>query len=346
MGLCGKQVLSMAHEAEAHRPVRATITGIGSAAPDNVMTNHDFEAILDTSDEWIVQRTGIKERRICSEGDSNATLATAAAKEALANAKIEATDLDLIICATITPEMPFPSSACFVQAAIGATDVPAFDISAACSGFVYGLTVGSQFIETGKYKRILVVAVDTLSKITDYTDRGSSIPFGDGAGAVILEPTDDPDKGIMHTVMHADGNGWDYIHAAAGGSRHPITKEAIDAREHLIKLRGREVYKFAVEKMQWLLGDCMDACGLTVDDVDMVVPHQVNQRIVDSATKKYKFPSDKVFMNISRYGNTSGASVPLALAEAVREGKVGPGSTVIFVAFGAGLTWAGAVIKL
>ncbi len=326
--------------------LRAAITGVGSAVPKRVVPNAEFEKTLDTSDEWITKRTGIKERRLVSEGETTATLAAEAGRKAMENAGITAGDLDLIICATVSPEMPMPSTACFIQEILGATDVPAFDISAACSGFVYGLSVASQFIETGKYKRILMIGADCLSQVADFTDRGSCILFGDGAGAVVLEPTSEPDKGVLYSVMHANGGGWDYIHVPAGGSRAPTTLETIDQKQHFVKMRGRDVYKFAVEKMQWLLGDCMEKCNITVDDVDMVVPHQVNIRIIESATEKYNFPMEKVFLNIDRMGNTSGASIPLALDEAVREGKIGPGSTVMFVAFGAGLTWAGAVVKM
>ncbi len=328
------------------RPLRAAITGVGSFTPERVMTNHDFEKILDTSDEWITKRTGVKERHMVSEGETTATLASEAARRAIADAGLKPTDLDLIVCGTVSPEMPFPATACFVQDAIGASGVPAFDISAACSGFVYSLTVGSQFIETGMYKNVLVIGVDCLSKVADFTDRGSCILFGDGAGAVVLQATEEPDKGILHTVMHADGSGWDYIHVPGGGTRVPTSKESVEQGQHFVKMRGRDVYKFAVEKMQWLLGDCMEKCGLSTDDVDMVIPHQVNIRIIESATAKYNFPMDKVYVNIDRYGNTSAGSIPLALDEAVKKGAVGPGSTIIMVAFGAGLTWAGATIKL
>ncbi len=328
------------------KPLRAAITGMGSAVPDKVMTNADFEKILDTSDEWITTRTGIKERHICREDESTVTLATDAARKALDDAGVSPEDLDLIICCTITPDMPFPASACFIQEALGATDVPSFDISAACSGFIYGVTIAGKFIETGTYRRILVVAADAISRVTDYTDRGSCILFGDAAGAVVLEPTDDEGKGVLYTVLHANGGGWDFIHLPAGGARTPVSQETLDSRMHYLKMRGRDVYKFAVEKMQWLLGDCMEHCGLTIDDIDLVIPHQVNVRIIKSATDKHNFPIEKVYMNIDRYGNTSGASIPLAMDEARRLGRIGPGSLVMLIAFGAGLTWAGAVVRI
>ena len=326
--------------------LRAVITGMGSAVPEKVLTNRDFEAFLDTSDEWITQRTGIRERHVVAEGESTATLAIASARAALADANLQPTDLDLIVCATVSPDYPLPATACLVQDALGATNVPAFDLSAACSGFIYALTVGSQFIETGKYRRVLVIGVDVLSRFADYTDRGSCILFGDAAGAVVLEASENEDAGVQYTVLHTDGSGWDFIHVPAGGAKTPASKETVEQNLHYVKMRGRDVYKFAVEKMQWLLGDCMSHCNLTPDDVDMVVPHQVNQRIITSATEKFNFPVEKVYVNISRFGNTSAASIPLALWEARQEGKVCPGSTVLLVAFGAGLTWAGAVVKL
>ncbi|MDY6913569.1 MAG: beta-ketoacyl-ACP synthase III [Planctomycetota bacterium] len=325
---------------------RAAITGMGAAVPPKVMTNADFEKILDTSDEWITQRTGIKKRHVVSDGEATVSLGTEAAKKALAEAGVEPTALDLIICATITPDMIFPASACFIQEALGATNVPAFDLSAACSGFVYGLAIASKFIETGTYRKILVLGAESLSRFSDYSDRSSCILFGDGAGAVVLEPTEKLDRGIQYTVMHADGAGWDYIHVPAGGSRTPATHETVEQHQHFVKMRGRDVYKFAVEKMQWLLADCMKQCQLSVDDVDLVIPHQVNSRIIKSATKKLDFPLEKVYVNIDEYGNTSAASIPLAMDEARQAGRIRPGSTLLLVAFGAGLTWAGAVVKV
>jgi 3-oxoacyl-[acyl-carrier-protein] synthase-3 len=326
--------------------VRAAITGLGSALPQKVMTNFDFAKFLDTSDEWITQRTGIKQRHVAGQGETSASLGTQAAKAALANAGVDAGQLDLIICATVSPEMIFPGSSCFIQTALGIKDTPAFDISAACSGFLYGITVASQFIQSGMYKRVMVVGADTLTKFCDFTDRGSCILFGDGAGAAILEATSEDGRGVLYNVLKADGAGWDFINLPGGGSRTPPTHASIDAKEHYVKMKGRDVYKFAVDKMQWLLGDCMEKCGLTSQTVDMVVPHQVNIRIIESAAKKFDLPMDKVYVNIDRYGNTSSASIPIALEEATRTGKIGKGSTIVMVAFGAGLTWAGSVVRL
>jgi len=326
--------------------LRAKITGLGTSIPSRILTNADFEKFLDTSDQWITTRTGIKQRHVVCDGQTTATLAKEASVKALDQSGVRPDELDLIIVATITPEMTFPATACFLQQTLGATDVPAFDLSAACSGWLYGLTVADQFIRTGMYRRILVVGAEVLSRFTDYADRTSCILFGDGAGAALLEPSDDDHKGILYNVMHADGTGWDYIHVPAGGSREPASERTLSERRHYIKMRGRDVYKFAVEKMQWLLGDCMEHCGLGVDDVDLVVPHQVNIRIIKSATEKLHFPMEKVYVNIDRFGNTSAASIPLAMQEAIEKGQIGPGSLVLLVAFGAGLTWAGVVVRL
>ncbi len=328
------------------KPLRAAIKGLGAAVPKKIMTNADFEKFLDTSDEWITTRTGIKQRRIVSEGESTATLATEAAKKALASANIAPTDLDLIICATVSPEVAFPATACFIQKAIGAQGIGAFDISAACSGWLYALDIASQFIETGRYRRILVVGAETLSRFCDYTDRSSCILFGDAAGAAVLEATEEKNKGIIYNVMHADGDGWDFIHVPGGGSLEPASPQTVKDGRHFVKMRGRDVYRFAVEKLQWLIGDCMEQCNLDVGDVDMVIPHQVNMRIIKSAIEKYNFPLEKVYVNIERYGNTSAASIPLAMTEAYEAGKIKAGDTILLVAFGAGLTWAGTVVRM
>jgi len=326
--------------------LRGALVGTGSCIPKRVLTNSDFEKIVETSDEWIVQRTGIRERRQVADGESSATLATEAARGALDDAGLTPADIDLICCATCTPDMILPSTACFVQKALGAEGVPAFDLAAACSGFVYGLAVANGFINMGLYRRILVIGVDTLTRFTDYSDRGSCILFGDAAGAAVLEATDQDGKGVQYLNLGADGEGWDFIHVPAGGCKTPATAETVADRLHFIKMRGRDVYKFAVQKMAYLLQDAMAVCDLTVDDVDLVVPHQVNQRIIESATSKVGFPLEKVYVNIDKYGNTSGASIPLALDEARREGRLGDDATVVMVAFGAGLTWAGAVVNL
>ena len=328
------------------QPLRAAITGMGYSVPKRVMHNSEFEKFLDTSDEWIAQRTGIHTRHVAGPDESTVSLSLDAAKAALADAKIAPEELDMILVCTVTGEMPFPATACFVQAGLGIKNIPAFDIAAACSGFVYGLSVASKFIETGAYKKILLIGAETLNRFSDYTDRGSCILFGDAAGAVVLEPTTDPQRGVLYTGLYCDGSGWDLINIPGGGSRHGTSHETVDARMHYVKMRGREVYKFAVEKMQGLMGECMEKCNLTVADVDMVVPHQVNIRVIESAMSKFNFPMEKVHVNIGRYGNTSTASIPLGLTECRDLGKIKAGSTIVMVAFGAGLTWAGGVVRL
>jgi 3-oxoacyl-[acyl-carrier-protein] synthase-3 len=323
----------------------AIIAGTGSHVPDKRLTNDDLSKMVDTNDEWITQRTGIKERRIAGPGESTATLATAAARKALDVAGLRPSDLDLILVATITPEMAFPSTACFVAAALGLNDTPAFDVTAACSGFIYVLDTGASFIKAGRYKNVLVIGAETLSRITDYKDRGSCILFGDGAGAVVLRRSEEPGRGLLYSSLHADGSGWEMLHCRPG-SRFPIEEALIEERGQYLKIKGREVYKFAVTRFEELIEDAMRKCELGVEDVKLVVPHQVNQRIIDSALEKLGLPAEKAFVNIDKYGNTSAASIPIALDEAVRAGRLGKGDVVIFVAFGAGLTWANAVVRM
>ncbi len=322
----------------------AIIAGTGSCLPEKRLTNDDLSKMVDTNDEWIVQRTGIRERRIAGEGESTATLAIAAARQALDAAGMKAEDIDLILCATITPEMSFPSTGCFVAAGLGLNSTPAFDLTAACSGFIYGLETGTAFIKSGQYKTILVIGAETLSRVTDYTDRGSCILFGDGAGAVVLKRSTDTDRGVLYASLHADGNGWEML-CCRPGSRHPVDDALLLDRGQYMKIKGREVYKFAVQRFEELIEDAMHKCGLTQDMVKLIVPHQVNQRIIDSAMEKLGFSPEKVFVNIDKYGNTSAASIPIALDEAWRTGRIEKGDVLVFVAFGAGLTWANAVVR-
>src|SRR5258705_3343731 len=263
----------------------AILTGTGSALPERRLTNDDLSKMVDTNDQWIVQRTGIRERRIAGEGESTATLATAAARKALDAAGLQASDLDLIIVATITPEMVFPSTACFVAASLGLNSTPAFDMSAACSGFIYALNTAANFIKAGQYKTIVVVGAETLSRIVDYSDRASCILFGDGAGAVVLQRSNDPRTGLVYASLHADGNGGEATKCMPG-SRHPVCSDMLSAKDQFMKIKGREVYKFAVTKFEELIEDAMRKCELTKDQVKLIVPHQVNQRIIDSAMEK------------------------------------------------------------
>jgi 3-oxoacyl-[acyl-carrier-protein] synthase-3 len=281
----------------------------------------------------------------CSaEGETTASLSTIAARRALEAAGLEPKDLDLVICATVTPEMGFPSTACFVAANLGLNSVPAFDMTAACSGFIYALVTGASFIRSGQYKNVLVIGAETLSRVTDYKDRASCIIFGDGAGAAVLSRTTDEKKGLIFSGLHADGSGAEFMKLPPG-SRHPICSEMIESRGQYMQIKGREVYKFAVSKFEELIREAMQKCELSADEI-AIVPHQVNQRIIDSAMEKLELPLEKAVVNIDKYGNTSAASIPIALDEAVRSGRIKKGDVVIMVAFGAGLTWANAVIRM
>ena len=322
----------------------AIIAGTGSYLPEKRLTNDDLSRMVDTNDQWITQRTGIKERRVAAEHESTASLATAAARRALADANLQPSDLDLIICATVTPEMGFPSTGCFIAAGLGLTSTPAFDLAAACSGFIYALETATAFIKSGRYKNVLVLGAETITRVTDYKDRGSCILFGDGAGAVILQRTTEPKKGVIYSSIHADGHGWDLIHLKPG-SRHALNGELIAEGGQFIKLKGREVYKFAVLRFEELINDALRKCELTLDQISLIVPHQSNLRIIEFAMEKLGLPLERAFVNLDKYGNTSAASIPIALDEARRTGKIPPGSVVLFVAFGAGLTWSNAVVQ-
>jgi 3-oxoacyl-[acyl-carrier-protein] synthase-3 len=323
----------------------AIITGTGSSLPERRLTNDDLSKMVETSDEWIIQRTGIKERRIAGPDDTTASLGAAAARRAIESAGLEAKDIELIVVATITPEMVFPSTACFIGAALGIPGVPAFDLSAACSGFLYALVTGANFIRSGQYKTVLVIGAETLSRITNYKDRNSCILFGDGSGAVVLRRSDDPKRGLIYSTLHADGTGGDVMKCVPG-SRFPICADLVSNEQQFMQIRGREVYKFAVSKFEELIEQAMRSCELTKDDVKFIVPHQVNQRIIDSAMEKLGMPPSQAYVNIDKYGNTSAASIPIALDEAWRAGKIGKGDVLIFVAFGGGLTWANAVVRI
>jgi 3-oxoacyl-[acyl-carrier-protein] synthase-3 len=322
----------------------AIIAGTGSYLPEKRLTNEDLSKMVDTNDEWITQRTGIKERRIVGKDESTASMAIIAARRALEDAHVDPKEVDLIVCGTITPEMQFPATACFVAAALGLKTVPAFDVTAACSGFIYALETATNFMASGKYKTVLVLGAETLSRITDYKDRASCILFGDGAGAVVLKQTSDTKRGVIYSSLHSDGSGWDMLHCKQG-SRHPIDVQALEAGVQYMQIKGREVYKFAVTRFEELIEDALRKCELKPDDVKLIVPHQVNQRIIDSALSKLGLSKEKAFVNIHKYGNTSAASIPIALDEANRAGLIKEGDVIIFVAFGAGLTWANAVVR-
>lgn len=320
------------------------ILGTGSCLPEKEITNYDLEKIVDTSNEWIVTRTGIHNRRIVEDSIATSDLATVAAKKALEMANIQPKDLDLIIVATVTPDNAFPSTACIVQSNLGAKNAAAFDLEAGCSGFLYGLATGKQFISTGLYKYVLVIGAETLSKITNWNDRNTCVLFGDGAGAVVLGPTVDG-KGILSTHLGANGEGGKVLTQPAGGSRMPATIETVNQNLHYIKMDGSEVFKFAVRIMGNAAKKALELCNLNVSDIDYLVPHQANIRIISSAAKRLKLSMDKVYVNLDKYGNMSAASIPVALDEAVRKGKINENDIVVLVGFGAGLTWGSCVIK-
>lgn len=322
----------------------AIIAGTGSFLPEKRLTNEDLSKLVDTNDAWIVQRTGMKERRLVSERESTATMSLAASKRALEAAGLTPKDIDLIICATITPEMVTPSTACFVAAGLGLDATPAFDLAAACSGFLYAMDTAGAFIKSGRYQNILIIGAESLSRITDYQDRGTCILFGDGAGAAVMRRSSDPTRGLIYSSLQADGRGWELLNCPPG-SRNPISQQMIDSRGQFLKMKGREVYKFAVTRFEQMIDDAMRKTELTKEQVKLVIPHQSNRRIIESAMHKLGLSEDQVLINIEKYGNTSAASVPIALDEAVRSGRVTSGDIVVFVAFGAGLTWANAVVR-
>jgi 3-oxoacyl-[acyl-carrier-protein] synthase-3 len=324
---------------------RAVIAGHGSFAPEKKLTNDELGKMVDTSDEWITTRTGIKVRHITTDNESTATLAIEAAKIALTEANLDAEELEIIIVATITPEMVFPSTASFVQRALGASKAWVFDLAAACSGFVYGLSIVQQFIESGRFNNALVIGAETLSKIVDWTDRTSCILFGDGAGAFVLERSRGGRKGIIYSTMHSDGDRWEALNCQAYGSRHPASRELEDPKKIYMQIKGREVYQQAIRRIVETINNSLKACGLTIGDIGMLISHQMNARIIESASKRLELPDEKVFINIGEYGNTSAASVPIAFDECVRTGRIKRGDIVVLVVFGAGLTWGANVLE-
>jgi 3-oxoacyl-[acyl-carrier-protein] synthase-3 len=321
-----------------------SIAGVGSYVPERVLTNADLERMVSTSDEWIVTRTGIRERRIAAEDEFTSDMATAAARRAMAQAGIPADQLDLIIVATVTPDMPFPSTACLVQHKLGATHAAAFDLEAACSGFIYGLEVGQQFIMSRTYDTVLVIGADKLSTITDWKDRNTCVLFGDGAGAAVMQNRPNS-HGLLTAVMGADGSKSNLLSLPGGGSRCPATLASVDARMHYLRMEGREVFKNAVNAMLTAAREAMARCELDITQLKLVIPHQANRRIIDALGERLGARPDQIFANVHKYGNTSAASVAIALDEAVQSGAIQRGDLAMMVAFGGGLTWGAAIVE-
>jgi len=322
----------------------AGIVGVGAYAPERVLTNDDLERMVETSNEWILERTGIRERRIAAPEQASSDLALAAAREALAEAGVAPEELDLVIVATNSPDMFFPATACLVQDALGARRAGAFDVSAGCTGFIYALAIGSQFIMTGTAEKVLVAGADSLSKMVNWEDRSTCILFGDAAGAVVLEPVPEG-YGLLAVELRADGSGGPLLTLPAGGSRLPASRETVDRKLHTIHMQGREIFKFAVRVMGEAALEVLRKAGVSPDRVGCLIPHQANLRIIEAAAKRLGLGMDRVFVNLDRYGNTSAASIPVALKEALDGGYVRPGDYVVMVAFGTGLTWGGALVR-
>lgn len=325
-------------------PKYAHIIGWGRYVPPNVLTNDDLAKTVDTTDKWIRDMTGIQQRHIASAKESTALLAINAARQAIETADVNPQDIELVIVATASPEYLFPATACLVQNAIGAEHAGAYDLEAGCSGFVYGLAAASAMIRSEMYKTILVVGAETLSRIVDWNDRATCVLFGDGAGAFILRASDER-GGIMSSVLGADGSGGELLMVPGGGSKNPAGPETVLSKMHYIKMNGREVYRFATRVMATASKQAVERAGWQLDQIDMFFPHQANKRIIDSAAKALNLPPDKVFVNLEKYGNTSAASIPIAMCEAIDAGKVKPGDHLVMVGFGAGLTWASCAIE-
>ncbi len=331
-------------EHKEHFPYGTVVLGTGSYLPEKILTNSDLEKIVDTNDEWIRSRTGIKERRIAADGQHTSDLATEAARAALEAANVKPEDLDLIIVATITSDMPFPSTACFVQAKLGATKAAAFDLSAACAGTIYGISVAHQFIQSGTYEHVLVIGSEKLSSITDWTDRSTCVLFGDGAGALVLG-RGPRGKGIVSSFLASDGSKADILKMPGGGSRFPTSHETVDEKMHYLKMDGQEVFKNAVSSMGKVAVKALEQCGLTGDEISYFVPHQANARIISAVAKRLSIPDEKIHLNVERFGNMSSASTVVGFDELVRSGKLKEGDIVVLVGFGSGLVWGSLVIK-
>jgi len=322
----------------------ATITAVGGYVPEDVLTNFDLEKMVDTNDEWIRTRTGIRERRIVSEGQATSDLAIAAAKSMFEEYDIDPETIDAIVVATVTPDMFFPSTGCIIQNAIGAKNAWAFDLSAACSGFLYALDTAARFVESGRSKRVLVVGADTMSSITDYSDRNTCILFGDGAGVVLIEPAEQDGVGILDSVLYTDGSGGKYLYMPGGGSLNPPTHQTVDENLHTLRQDGRTVFKYAVNGMANVSIEILERNNLTGDDIGLFIPHQANKRIIDAAARKMGLREDQVVINIDKYANTTAATIPLGLYDSLKDGRVKNGDYIVLSTFGAGFTWGATLI--
>jgi 3-oxoacyl-[acyl-carrier-protein] synthase-3 len=323
----------------------AEVASVGVAVPPRVLTNHDLTRMLDTSDQWIVERTGIRERHIAGPEQSVAMLSRDASERALRDAGVTPEELDAIVLATASPDRLLPSTACDLQALLGATNAAAFDVGAACPGYIYALTVAEGLVASGQSQTVLVVGAEKLSTITDFQDRSTAILFGDGAGASVVRRSSSPGRGILSTFIKSDGRLAPLLYRPGGGSADPISEKVVCERSHYMKMAGREVFKAAVLAMADACDQALQRAGVAAGQVDLLIPHQANLRIIEATAKHAGLPMSKVMVNVDRYGNTSSASIPLALAQAVEEGRIGPGSLLLLVAFGAGFTWGSAVIR-
>jgi 3-oxoacyl-[acyl-carrier-protein] synthase-3 len=325
--------------------MRSLIVGTGSYAPEKVVTNKDLEKLVQTNDEWIVDRTGIRERRVVADGEATSDLALRASQKALADAKLDPKDVEAIIVGTITPDYPFPSVAAMLQGKLGNKKAFAFDVSAACAGSIYALSIADRYVASGAVKNALVVGADALTRITDWTDRNTCILFGDGAGAMVLKPTDDPRRGVLTTRLHADGSHVGILYQPGGGSLDPISEKVVKERTHFVKMNGREVFKLAVRALEESCREVLAEEKLTPGDVKYVIAHQANKRILDATLERLEIPASKCWMNLEKYGNTSAASVPMTLDEANRAGWFSPGDVILMMGIGGGLAWGASVVR-
>ncbi|MBL8921688.1 MAG: ketoacyl-ACP synthase III [Myxococcaceae bacterium] len=325
--------------------MRAHIIGTGSYVPEKVLTNRDLEKIVETSDEWIVERTGIRERHMAAPDETTSDMAVKAAIRALELANTRADELELIVVGTISPDMPMPACAAFVAHKLGATKAFAFDLSAACAGSLFGLSVAAQFVETGRVKRALVIGVELLTRIVDWKDRNTCVLFGDAAGAMVVGPSPEPSRGLISTHLHTDGSQTGILCIPGGGSKTPVSKEMVEQRLQFVSMNGRDVYKFAVRALSDAVNEAFAANGLTADQITHVVAHQANVRIIDAVLERVKLPREKAFLNIDKYGNTSSASLPMTLDEASRAGRLKPNDTILMMAIGAGMSWGSAIVR-